>query len=514
MLIYILSFNILNKYLYYIIQYIIKEVIIMNPENEDSFYDFLQSQITDTPLSLNNELSNMGVKFNHRDDFDEIKLLMDEFIDGNNVNRYIALPGLRGVGKTTILFQAYDYLLNQKNINPEQILYFSCEELNKIEDCDIYDTVKYYLKTFHNSSLQTLNEKIFLLVDESHFDNDWSISGKLINDKSKNIFMIFTGSSAINLEYNAEAARRMIRYPITPLNYSQHLKLKYNYQTDISNDLVDLLFNGNVDAAIIKENKINRDLLNLKNYNSMDWDNYFKFGGFPSVMHDTNHRNASKKLYYSVETVVTKDLGTMNNLTANTQTNALRLMKFLAEKYPGDISQNALANKIKTSAGSVNTIMDLLEKTHLIFHTEPYAGANARAKKSWQYYFATPSIMHAINLKFGFSSIKLSEYEGILLETLVGSNLVNLKNSERFFDFGIFYDTYKVKKQRVDFIIKKDFDEVIPIEVGHGNKGTSQINDAIRRYKAPHGIVISDTTKTIEKVDNVIFVPIKTFSLM
>ena len=29
-----------------------------------------------------------------------------------------------------------------------------------------------------------------------------------------------------------------------------------------------------------------------------------------------------------------------------------------------------------------------------------------------------------------------------------------------------------------------------------------------------HGIVISDTTKTIEKVDNVIFVPIKTFSLM
>ena len=124
MLIYILSFNILNKYLYYMIQYIINEVIIMNPENEDSFYDFLQSQITDTPLSLNNELSNMGVKFNHRDDFDEIKLLMDEFIDGNNVNRYIVLPGLRGVGKTTILFQAYDYLLNQKNINPEQILYF------------------------------------------------------------------------------------------------------------------------------------------------------------------------------------------------------------------------------------------------------------------------------------------------------------------------------------------------------------------------------------------------------
>ena len=142
----------------------------------------------------------------------------------------------------------------------------------------------------------SFDEKLFLLIDESHFDKDWSLSGKIITDKSKNIFAIFTGSSAINLEYNAEAARRMIRYPITPLNYSQHLKLKYNYHTDISNDLIDLLFNGNVDNAIIKEKQVNRDLLNLKNYHSMDWDNYFKFGGFPSVMHDTNHINAFKKL--------------------------------------------------------------------------------------------------------------------------------------------------------------------------------------------------------------------------
>ena len=132
----------------------------------------------------------------------------------------------------------------------------------------------------------------------------------------------------------------------------------------------------------------------------------------------------------------------------------------------------------------------------------------------WQYYFAAPSIMHAINTKFGFSSINLTEYEGILLETLIGSNLTNLKNSEQFFELSIFYDTYKVKKQHVDFIIKNEFDEVIPIEVGHGDKDTNQIKDAIRRYKASHGIIISDTIKTIKKVDNIIFVPIKTFSFM
>ena len=114
----------------------------MNSENEDSIYNFLQTQITDTPLSLNNDLSNMGAKFNQRDDFEEIKTFVDEFIEGNNINKYIVLPGLRGVGKTTILLQVYDYLMNQKNINPEQILYVSCEEIDRIEDCDIYEIEK------------------------------------------------------------------------------------------------------------------------------------------------------------------------------------------------------------------------------------------------------------------------------------------------------------------------------------------------------------------------------------
>ena len=79
----------------------------MKSTTENSIHDFLQNQITVVPLSLNNNLSNFGIKFNHRDDFDEITTFIDEFIDGNNVNRFIVLPGLRGVGKTTIPFQVY-----------------------------------------------------------------------------------------------------------------------------------------------------------------------------------------------------------------------------------------------------------------------------------------------------------------------------------------------------------------------------------------------------------------------
>ena len=49
-------------------------------------------------------------------------------------------------------------------------------------------------------------------------------------------------------------------------------------------------------------------------------------------MHDTNMRIASKKLYYLVGTVISKDLKTMHNLTSNMVNNALRLIKFFSRE--------------------------------------------------------------------------------------------------------------------------------------------------------------------------------------
>ena len=103
------------------------------------------------------------------------------------------------------------------------------------------------------------------------------------------------------------------------------------------------------------------------------------------------------------------------------------------------------------------------------------------------------------------------EYEGILLENLVASGLFNLKNNEEYFDFDIFFDPLK---GGVDFLIRKGFENPIPIEVGHGNKTKRQVITAMNRYKSTHGIVISNTTKTIEKKDNIIYLPYKTFSLI
>lgn len=78
--------------------------------------------------------------------------------------------------------------------------------------------------------------------------------------------------------------------------------------------------------------------------------------------------------------------------------------------------------------------------------------------------------------------------------------------------FKLYYDPET--DGNVDFIIQREFQSPIPIEVSIGKKTKKQVASAIERYKADYGIIISNTTKSIEKKDNIIYLPPRTFSFL
>lgn len=57
---------------------------------------------------------------------------------------------------------------------------------------------------------------------------------------------------------------------------------------------------------------------------------------------------------------------------------------------------NKISKYLKTAVGNVETILNLLEKTHLIYHLEPSGSPSLRTKKARKYYFATSSIKYAL----------------------------------------------------------------------------------------------------------------------
>ena len=477
--------------------------------------NYINNQLNEVPLTLNRNLSSVkGIAFNKREDINILKRRIDDYLNKESDERFFVLPGLRGVGKTTLLLQCYEYLLKEKNISQSNLLYFSCDDLNATGESNLKEAIEIYLKNIHNTTAALLDEPVFIFIDEAHYDKNWSLHAKILFDKSQNIFMMITGSSSLHLNYNADAARRLKIHDILPLNYSQHLKLKYNYTPNISEKLVSLLFEGNVEAAQKREIQVHNELINLIEYNENDWYTYFKYGGFCSVLNKKYTEDITHELWTIISKIITNDLTPEFNLTKEAQDTVYRILVLLASQKPGEISQNKIAGNLSKSTSTINTIFNILEQTRLIFHYQAYGGAESQSRKSWKYYIATPSLKNGINRKFGHSITNQNDYEGILLENMVASTLNNLQNTFKYEinnQFDIFYDK---SNGGVDFIIQKEFNNPIPMEVGLGKKKDKQIKKFINKRNSPHGILISTRTNKIEKQDNIIYIPPKTFSFI
>ena len=477
---------------------------------------YIRNQILTMPMKVNQELSYKDEKFNRRSDYYNIIDYIDKFLEGESINRFLVLPGLRDVGKTTILFQVYEYLLKEKNINQQNILYFSCDRLRRTGEADIFDVVNYYCETFHNSIIETLTQPVFILIDEAQYDKQWALNGKIIFDASKNIFMIFSGSSALKLSNNPDAARRLLNIPIYPLTYSQHLKLKYgDYKNNISDPLIQMIFDGEINNSAEIERRIINIYSHFQNYDISEWKTFLEFGGFPSSFYQ-NTDDITKKIVNMIEKVVMTDMNNIEGINTDTQNLAFQILNYFAFQNPGEVSIGSLSNMFDAKKPLVTKVINILEKTQLIFHIEAFTSSVKRTTKPNEYFFATSSLKHILSLDVGNAILEdETAYFGKLLENYVASSFHNLDNKSKM-PYKIYYDDSKKKSsdKNVDFIVQRGLEKPVPIEVSCGDKDKSQIKHAINRYKSTHGIIISKTTTNIVKKDNIIYLPPEIFAFM
>ena len=477
---------------------------------------YIRNQILTMPMKVNQELTHKNKKFNKRSDYGNIIRYVDNFLEGENINRFLVLPGLRDVGKTTILFQVYEYLLKEKNITPQNILYFSCDRLKRTGNVDIFDVVNYYCESFHNSLIETLPSPVFILIDEAQYDKEWALNGKLIFDGSKNIFIILSGSSALKLSNNPDAARRLLNIPIYPLTYCEHLKLKYgNFKNDISPSLIQMIFDGKTQNSAEIERAMINIYSNFKNYVPSEWKNFLQFGGFPSSFFQ-NTNEITKKIVDMVEKVVTTDMNNIEGISSGTQNLALQILNYFAFQNPGEVSKGSLSNQFDAKKPLVTKVLDILEKTQLIFHIEAFTSSVKRTTKPHEYFFATPSLKHNLALDVGNAMLEdETAYFGKLLENYVASSFHDLDNKNSI-SYKTYYDDSNKKRsdKNVDFIVQRGLEKPIPIEVSCGDKDKSQIKRAIKKYNSSHGIIISNTTPNIVKNDNIICIPPEIFAFI
>ncbi|MDI6723502.1 MAG: ATP-binding protein [Methanobacterium sp.] len=483
----------------------------MKPSTDD-LLDYILARLREGPRLAQDQIQRNGKKFRHRSAFFKLKKHADNFLDANNENRFIIMPGLRGVGKTTLLFQIYDYLTNEKGIEQGRVLYISADHMSEYLGGKIIDAADVFISEVHQKTPVTLDEELFILIDEAQYDKEWSNAGKILYDQSKKIFMIFTGSSALSLELNVDAARRSKKESIFPMNFSEYLLLKHDIYAPkgTSASIRKLIFTGEIEDACKKENELMRKMLKLTMPLEKEWENYLCCGGFPFGIHLDNH-DIHEKTFDMLDRVIEKDVSLIRSFRSETRSSIFRILMFLALQKAGETSEGKLANDIGISSALVKDILSILEKTHLIFHIKPYSGsARTSVRKAWKYYFLSPSIKTSINFQLGKYNPKKREFLGELTENMVASYFFRLKETMNM-PHGIFYSP---EKEGVDFLLSDITGKIIPIEVGVGNKDKRQIKKAINKYNSKYGIVVSNKTKRITLEDDVIHIPLTTFSFI
>ena len=208
-----------------------------------------------------------------------------------------------------------------------------------------------------------------------------------------------------------------------------------------------------------------------------------------------------------VTRVVEKDVFSIRSFNTDTRNTITRILSFLALQRPGGTSDSKLAEGLGgVSPTLVRSILEVLEKTHLVFSIKPYGGAGKKVRKPWKYYYLSPSLNAAMRLKLGAYDRHDKDMVGVFAESLVASTLFRMKETLNV-PQGIYYDPLK---GGADFLIVTP-KGLLPIEVGLGEKDSRQVKKSIREYGANGGVLISGS-ETIKSDEGILYMPISLFS--
>lgn len=479
--------------------------------DEDFLKNYLLNVLRNTPSLVRSKIYEDDVLLNKRNDFFYIKKYVDKFLEKYNNDKLILMPGLRGVGKTTLLYQLYDYLISNKKVNPHQILYLNLDRLKDKGKIDLLLCFDLFIKDINDEACIN-NDPLFVFVDETHYVSNWGLVGKIIYDETINVFMIFTGSNALKILSNSDVGRRALIRSVNPINFSEYLCLKYyqSFPSNMRNLIIDLLFKGEIAEIKKFEKEVQlKNFLELKRDVKKEWEIFINSGGLPFTL-NSNPIEAQDYTLEVKDFIVDRDLPLMADLKKETIQAAFPLLDIIALQKPGTLSEDKLSNNLDISKTATRDLLNVLSKSLIIFKLEPYGSASKRERRPKEYYYWSTQIKAAIfQNDAGGTTRSASEIIGILLENYVAYSLYRLK-LEKHHSFNVFFDS---RRGGVDFLVKFTNGKIIPIEVGIGKKTKKQIISAMNFYNSEYGIIISNTTTHIKMEDNVIFVPYITFTL-
>ena len=284
--------------------------------------------------------------------------------------RFLAIRGPRGVGKTTMLLQYARYQLN----DPQRNLYLSLDH-PYFYDHDLLSLAE----DFVNQGGHTL------LLDEIHKYPNWSNGLKHLYDAYPDLQVVFTSSSALDL-YRGEAdlSRRVSSYILPGLSFREYLTLVHGISLP-AYSLRELL-----DDHIKISMQISGTLKPLEML-----DDYLKFGYFPFTV-ERPEEIYQQQLFQAIETTLLHDISFVEDYSVANVQKMQQLLSIIAESAPFSPNISKLAERMGIGRNAIKTYIFLLGKAQILQLLQRKGKGISRLQKPQKIYLDNTNFSYAL----------------------------------------------------------------------------------------------------------------------
>jgi predicted AAA+ superfamily ATPase len=247
-------------------------------------------------------------------------------------NKLVGLTGPRGVGKTTMILQHI-----KANLPVNQTLYVTAE--------DFY-FAKNRLVDLADSFVKSGGKHLF--IDEIHKYPNWSKELKLMFDYHRELNVVFTGSSVLDIKKgSSDLSRRAVVYTMQGLSFREYLELFHKIEIPI---------------VTLEEILDHQVILPQLAHPLPLFEHYLKSGYYPFAIEDDFDLRLQQIINQTLET----DIPVYAGMNVATGRKLKQLLAIVAESVPFKPNMSKIAEMLNVSRNNVADYLHYIEEAGMI----------------------------------------------------------------------------------------------------------------------------------------------------
>lgn len=385
-----------------------------------------------------------------------------KMITHKSIRRFVVLSGVRRVGKTTILYQIMEQLIDD-GINPKNILYATFDN-PILKLVDVESVLNIY------ESMYPVEGTRYIFFDEIQYTDNWELWMKVIYDSRKDIRLIATGSASPVLEKGSadSGTGRWSILKIPTMSFYEYCHLLQLEEPQLPDKL-------RISQLIKMDSAELGDLFGRFTPLQNHFNRYLMIGGFPELVLSDDDAYAQRMLREDVvDKVIKRDVLMLFNIRSPLLMEKLFLYLCMTstEIFNASTTAKELDN---TSVATIDNYIDALKMSNLIYLAKPMdVGSKGALKGKPKIFIADAAIRNAVLM---IDDVLSDESElGAMVEMTVYKHIVSFCQGSTA-QIGYFRKA-KDNQKEVDVVVEFPREKML-CEVKYRNNSHIPASDAI-----------------------------------